>query len=73
MHLAGNGFQCCPDNMALIHATGESHDRATGILIPVGCPQSGEGRYYIASIGVFDFLCHIFGICGRINDLQFIS
>ena len=59
--------------MAFIYATGKSYDGTAGILIPVGCPQSGKGRYYVASIGVFDFLCHIFGIRRRINDLQFIS
>ena len=55
-------FQCCPDNMILVYATGQTYDRTTRILIPVRSSKSCKRRHNIAPVCIRYFSCKIFRV-----------
>ena len=70
MHLVGNGFQRCPDDVVLVHATGDADDRASGVLIPVGRSKTGESRHHITAVGILHLSGQILGILSGIDETQ---
>ena len=58
--------------MVFIHPPGQSHNHTPGIGIPVGCPQSGEGRHHIAAVGGVHLVGHILRIPGRLQKAQLV-
>ena len=62
IHLICKRFQCCPDNMILVYATGQTYDRTTRILIPVRSSKSCKRRHNIAPVCIRYFSCKIFRV-----------
>ena len=48
--------------MILVDAAGDAHNRASGVLVPVGGAQSCKGGNHITAVGVLYLLGHILGI-----------
>ena len=58
--------------MILVDTAGDAHDGATGVLIPVGRAQTGEGGNHIAAVGILDLAGIVLGVGSGLDDLQLI-
>ena len=59
--------------MILIYTTGQPHDRAAGILIPVGSSKSRKRRHDVAAVCIRHFSRKILSIRCRIHQMKFIT
>ena len=68
-----NRFKSCTYNMIFINTTCDTNYSTPCILIPIWSSKSGKSRYNIASIGILNFLSHIFWIFCRVDKSHLIS
>ena len=71
-HLEGDGVQHRPGNVGLGGATGQPHDGATGVHVPVGGAQAGEGGHHVDASGVRHALRQPVALRGGGDEPQFI-
>lgn len=50
--LVAQAVQGRADDVIFVDAPGQSHDDSPGVLIPMGCAQTGEGRDDVAAVGI---------------------
>ena len=66
--LVGDGLQGGPDDVVLVHATGQAHDGPPGVLVPVGGPQAGEGGDHVAPGGVGHLPGVVLAVGGGVDE-----
>ena len=54
--------------MIFVDAPGQSHDDSPGVLIPMGCAQTGERRDDVAAVGIGHLGRHVLRVGGGINE-----
>ena len=58
--------------MVLVHAAGQAHDGAAGVLVPVRRTQTGERRHDVAAVRVPDLLRHVLAVAGVLQQMQLV-
>ena len=70
--LIAQAVQRGADDVVFVATTGQAHDGAAGVLIPVGRAEAGEGGHDVAAVGVLDLLGHVLGVAGVFQQPQLV-
>ena len=70
--LIAQAVQRGADDVVFVAATGQAHDGAAGVLIPVGRAEAGESGHDVAAVGVLDLLGHVLGVTGVFQQPQLV-
>ena len=58
--------------MVLVHAAGQAHDGAAGVLVPVRRAQTGERGHDVAAVRVLNLLRHVLAVAGVLQQMQLV-